>query len=76
MSVLREFPGADPAAGIRLLVESAHKGYCDSIRFLADLYSQGLYGFSVDQEQGEYWSRKLDEHLAHHPDDRRLHERS
>ena len=75
MSVLREFPGADPNAGIRSLVESANKGYCDSIRLLADLYTRGLHGVSADQEQGEYWSRRLEEHLVRHPDDRRLHER-
>ena len=75
MSVLGELPDADQATGLRLLKQSAEQGYCDAIRLLSDLYSLGIHGVSADPKEAGFWSRKLAEHLARHPDDKRTHER-
>jgi TPR repeat protein len=75
MSILGEFPGADRDEGIDLLEKSAQLGYADAIRLLADLHALGIHGVEANPELAERWSRRLAEHLARHPDDRRDHER-
>ena len=75
MAILREFPGADPAAGVAMLERAADQGLAEALRLLADLYAHGVDGVAADEEKAGFWSSRLAEHLARHPEEARLHER-
>jgi TPR repeat protein len=75
MCILGEGGPKDPQAGMDLMVQAAAQGYCDAIRVLADLFSSGKHGVASDPIQAQHWAHVLSEHLAVHPEDKRLYER-
>jgi TPR repeat protein len=75
MYILGEGGPKDPQAGIALMVQAAAQGYCEAIRLLADLFSSGKHGVAPDPAQAQHWAHVLSEHLAAHPEDKRLYER-
>ena len=75
MVLLGEGTPRDHRAGVRLLEQAASQGFCEAIRLLADVFASGGYGVPADPAEAERWSRRLAEHLAAHPEDKRLYER-
>jgi TPR repeat protein len=75
MHLLGEGAPKAPQAGMDLMVKAAAQGYCEAIRVLADLLSSGDYGVTPDPVQALHWAEVLSQHLALHPEDKRLYER-
>jgi TPR repeat protein len=75
MFILGEGAPRDAQAGVDLMVRAAGQGYCEAIRVLADVYSSGKHGFVPDPVQAQHWAQVLSEHLAAHPEHKRLYER-
>ena len=75
MYILGEGAPKNLQAGMDLMVQAAGQGYCEAIRLLADLFSTGKHGVVPDPVQAQHWTQVLREHLAVHPEDKRLYER-
>jgi TPR repeat protein len=58
MYLLGEGVQADPDEGLRWLRTSAEQGDEQSVRLLADLYRNGLYGVSANAAEARLWDEK------------------
>ena len=75
MNLLGEGAPKNWQAGISLFRQAAAQGQCEAIRALADFLSTGTHGVVPDPVEAQHWSRVLADHLALHPEDKRLYER-